>query len=155
MCYMSENVESDTKTVGGLYKGMQRWFAGESFFTNRQVRGQGAVEEACVDSSFFFLSFLFCFAILLEISFVNTGSRPGYVGFATPVPGHIIPIDLRDFGGEFLCQRDAYICHMGELNVGLAFQKKMTVGLFGGEGFMLQKLQGTGLGFISASGTGS
>jgi uncharacterized protein (TIGR00266 family) len=75
------------------------------------------------------------------------------VAFAAPYPGKIIPLKLSDYGGEILCEKDAFLCAAYGTAVGIAFQKRFGAGLFGGEGFILQKLQGDGLAFIHAGGT--
>ena len=75
------------------------------------------------------------------------------VAFAAPYPGKIIPMKLSDYGGEILCEKDAFLCAAYGTSVGIAFQKKFGAGLFGGEGFILQRLQGDGLAFIHAGGT--
>ncbi len=75
------------------------------------------------------------------------------VAFASPYPGKIVPADLSQHGGTLLCQKDAFLCAAKGVSVGIAFQKKLGAGLFGGEGFILQKLEGDGLAFIHACGT--
>lgn len=75
------------------------------------------------------------------------------VAFAAPYPGKIIPLKLSEFGGEILCEKDAFLCAAYGTAVGIAFQKRFGVGLFGGEGFILQRLKGDGLAFIHAGGT--
>lgn len=75
------------------------------------------------------------------------------VAFAAPYPGKIIPMDLRALGGTLLCEKDAFLCAARGISVGIAFQKKLGAGLFGGEGFILQKLEGQGLAFVHAGGT--
>lgn len=75
------------------------------------------------------------------------------VTFAAPYPGKIVALDLNDMGGELLCQKDAFLCAAYGTEVGIAFQRKFGVGLFGGEGFILQRLRGDGLAFIHAGGT--
>lgn len=86
-------------------------------------------------------------------SFTNMGSNKEKVGFASPYPGKIIPIDLAEKGGEFLCQKDAFLCAAHGIEIEVAFTKKFGAGLFGGEGFILQRLTGDGLAFIHAGGT--
>lgn len=86
-------------------------------------------------------------------TFINRGRRRASVAFAAPYPGKIIPLDLREEGGEFLCQRDAYLCSALGIAVDIAFTKRLAAGLFGGEGFILQRLRGDGLVFIHAGGT--
>jgi len=85
--------------------------------------------------------------------FTNTGSGKKQVGFAAPYPGKIMPVDLKEFGGEILCQNDAFLCAAKGTNIGIAFTKRLGAGFFGGEGFILQKLSGDGLAFIHAGGT--
>ncbi|TDU66176.1 uncharacterized protein (TIGR00266 family) [Prosthecobacter fusiformis] len=75
------------------------------------------------------------------------------VAFAAPYPGKIIPLKLTDYGGEILCEKDAFLCAAYGTSVGIAFQKRFGAGLFGGEGFILQRLQGDGMAFIHAGGT--
>ena len=85
--------------------------------------------------------------------FTHTGSNKSHVTFAAPYPGKIIPIDLSKIKGSFICQKDAFLCAAKGVSVGLAFQKKLGVGFFGGEGFIMQKLEGDGMTFIHAGGT--
>jgi uncharacterized protein (AIM24 family) len=75
------------------------------------------------------------------------------VYFASPYPGKIIPINLKDFGGKVICQKDAFLCAAKGVSVSLEFRKKIGVGLFGGEGFIMQKLEGDGLAFLHAGGS--
>jgi uncharacterized protein (TIGR00266 family) len=74
------------------------------------------------------------------------------VAFASPYPGRIIPIDLRHHAGRMLCQKDSFLCAAKGVAVGIAFQKRLGAGIFGGEGFILQKLEGDGLAFVHAGG---
>ncbi|MCK9192255.1 MAG: TIGR00266 family protein [Nevskia sp.] len=75
------------------------------------------------------------------------------VAFAAPYPGTIIPIRLPDVGGTLICQKDAFLCAAKGVALGIAFQKRLGVGLFGGEGFIMQRLDGDGLAFVHAGGT--
>ena len=84
--------------------------------------------------------------------FGNGAGGQQKVAFASPYPGSIIPIDLAKHG-TILCQKDAFLCAAKGIEVGIAFQKKLGAGLFGGEGFILQKLEGDGLAFAHAGGT--
>lgn len=86
-------------------------------------------------------------------TFLYSGTGKGHVAFAAPYPGKIIPLDLAKLGGEFLCQKDAFLCAAMGTEIGVAFTKKIGAGLFGGEGFILQRLTGNGLAFIHAGGT--
>jgi uncharacterized protein (TIGR00266 family) len=83
----------------------------------------------------------------------NGDQKRQKVAFAAPYPGKIIPIDLRQYGNTMLCQKDAFLCAAKGISVGIAWNKKVGAGLFGGEGFILQKLEGQGLAFIHAGGT--
>ena len=84
--------------------------------------------------------------------FGNAASTRQKVAFASPYPGRIIPIDLRQHGGRILCQKDSFLCAAKGVAVGIAFQKRLGAGLFGGEGFILEKLEGDGLAFVHAGG---
>lgn len=85
--------------------------------------------------------------------FTNIGVGKKQVAFAAPYPGKIVAIDLAEIGGEILCQKDAFLCAALGTKVSIAFQKKLGAGFFGGEGFILQKLQGDGMAFMHAGGT--
>jgi uncharacterized protein (TIGR00266 family) len=84
--------------------------------------------------------------------FTNRGAGKKRVAFAAPYPGKIMPLKLTDYGGEILCEKDAFLCAAYGTAVGIAFQKKFGAGLFGGEGFILQRLTGDGMAFIHAGG---
>jgi uncharacterized protein (TIGR00266 family) len=90
---------------------------------------------------------------LFTTVFLNTASSKQRVAFAAPYPGKIVPIDLRALGGTLLCQKDSFLCAAKGVSLGIAFQKKLGVGLFGGEGFIMQKLDGDGMVFVHAGGT--
>ena len=81
------------------------------------------------------------------------GASKQQVAFAAPYAGKILPMDLKALGGELVCQKDSFLCAARGVSVGIAFQKKIGVGLFGGEGFIMQRLQGDGLCFVHAGGT--
>jgi uncharacterized protein (TIGR00266 family) len=85
--------------------------------------------------------------------FGNGAQQRQKVAFAAPYPGKIIPVDLRQHEGTLLCQKDAFLCAAKGISVGIAWTKKIGAGLFGGEGFILQKLEGQGLAFVHAGGT--
>ncbi len=89
---------------------------------------------------------------LFMTSFTNNAQVKKCVAFAAPYPGRIISFDLSDVGGTLVCQKDAFLCAAKGISVGIAFQKKVGVGLFGGEGFIMQKLEGDGLAFMHAGG---
>jgi uncharacterized protein (TIGR00266 family) len=85
--------------------------------------------------------------------FTNAGSDKRHVAFAAPYPGKILAMDLSQLGGELVCQKDSFLCAARGVSVGIAFQRKIGVGLFGGEGFIMQRLTGDGLCFVHAGGT--
>ncbi|MDB8791939.1 TIGR00266 family protein [Romboutsia sp. 1001216sp1] len=90
---------------------------------------------------------------LFMTSFTNTSNNRKKVSFASPYPGKIIPIDLSEMNGKLICQKDSFLCAAKGVSIGIDFRKKLGVGFFGGEGFILQKLEGDGLCFIHAGGT--
>jgi len=85
--------------------------------------------------------------------FTNQGSGKQQVSFAAPYPGKILAMDLKQLGGSLICQKDSFLCAAKGVSIGIAFQRKIGVGLFGGEGFIMQKLEGDGLTFCHAGGT--
>jgi uncharacterized protein (TIGR00266 family) len=85
--------------------------------------------------------------------FTNMGQGKQHVAFAAPYAGRIVPLDLSKIGGHLICQKDSFLCAARGVSIGIAFQKKIGVGLFGGEGFIMQKLEGDGLCFVHAGGT--
>jgi uncharacterized protein (TIGR00266 family) len=120
MIYMEKGIEMQTGTGGGIFKGVQRIFTGESFFIT---------------------------------SFLNTTADVRRVSFAAPYPGKIVPLDMTSLGGTFICQKDSFLCAAQGIEIEIAFSKKLGAGLFGGEGFILQRLVGDGLAFAHAGGT--
>ena len=120
MLYITDGVEIQTSTGGGIFKGLKRVFSGETFFIT---------------------------------SFLYNGSGKGVAAFAAPYPGKIIPLDLKQFNGSVLVQRDGFLCAAAGIEIEVAFTKRLGAGLFGGEGFILQRLQGNGLAFVHAGGT--
>ena len=90
---------------------------------------------------------------LFTTVFTHQGRDKAHVAFASPYPGKIIPLNLKDYQGQLICQKDAFLCAAKGVSIGIAFQKKIGVALFGGEGFIMQKLEGDGLTFVHAGGT--
>ena len=86
-------------------------------------------------------------------NFTNRGRARADVAFAAPYPGKIVPVDMAKHGGQLICQKDAFLCAARGTDVAIAFQKKIGTGLFGGEGFILQKLTGDGYAFVHAGGS--
>jgi uncharacterized protein (TIGR00266 family) len=101
----------------------------------------GGLKRAITGESFFITNF------------ANNGNGKSHVAFAAPYPGKIIPLDLGKLGGQFLCQKDGFLCAANGIDIEVAFTKRIGAGLFGGEGFILQRLTGDGLCFIHAGGT--
>ena len=120
MLFMSDGVEMQTGTGGGLFQGFKRMLTGESFFIT---------------------------------TFLHNGRGKGHVAFSAPYPGKIVPLDLSAHRGEFLCQKDSFLCAARGIDIEVAFTKRLGAGIFGGEGFILQRLQGQGLAFLHAGGT--
>lgn len=119
MMSMEEDINMETSTGGGIFRGLKRMMAGEGFFIT---------------------------------TFTNEGGAKRHVSFAAPFPGRIIPLDLEELGGTFLCQKDAFLCAAQGIDINVAFTKKLGAGIFGGEGFILQELKGDGLAFVHAGG---
>jgi uncharacterized protein (TIGR00266 family) len=130
MLYMTDGIDMQTSTATG--GGEKKGFFGKMF---------KAAGRALAGESFFITTF------------TNTGSQRADVGFAAPYPGKIVPIPLAEYGGTLLCQKDAFLCAARGTEISIAFQKKLGAGLFGGEGFILQKLEGDGLACIHAGGS--
>ncbi len=90
---------------------------------------------------------------LFMTHFTHRGQGKARVAFAAPYPGKIVPLDLSKLGGELICQKDAFLCAAQGTELSIAFSKKIGAGLFGGEGFILQRLRGDGMAFVHAGGT--
>jgi uncharacterized protein (TIGR00266 family) len=89
---------------------------------------------------------------LFMTAFTNAGQGKKRVSFASPYPGKIIALDLLELGGTVICQKDAFLCAANGVSVGIEFQRKLGTGLFGGEGFIMEKLEGDGFAFMHAGG---
>lgn len=92
-----------------------------------------------------------------ESLFMTLFTHAGHYGrqnvtFAAPYPGKIIPIDLLQYGGKVICQKDSFLCAAKGVSIGIEFQRKLGVGFFGGEGFIMQKLEGDGMAFVHSGG---
>lgn len=120
MMYMDEDIQMQTDTGGGMFKGFKRMLTGESFFIT---------------------------------TFLHAGSGKAKIAFSAPHPGKIVPLDLSKLGGRFICQKDAFLCAARGVEVEIEFTKRLGAGFFGGEGFILQRLEGEGLAFVHAGGT--
>jgi uncharacterized protein (TIGR00266 family) len=89
---------------------------------------------------------------LFMTAFTNTGQGKKHITFAGPYTGKIIPLDLSLLNGKIICQKDSFLCAAKGVSVGIEFQKRLGTGLFGGEGFIMQKLEGDGMAFVHAGG---
>jgi len=90
---------------------------------------------------------------LFTTVYTNSGTGKKRVAFAAPYPGKILPMDLKALGGTLICQKDSFLCAAKGVSLGIAFQKRLGAGFFGGEGFIMQKLDGDGMAFVHAGGT--
>ncbi len=90
---------------------------------------------------------------LFTTVYTNNSPSKQRVAFAAPYPGKILPMELSRLGGMLICQRDAFLCAARGVSLGIALQQKLSTGFFGGEGFIMQKLEGDGLAFVHAGGT--
>ena len=89
---------------------------------------------------------------LFMTAFTNMSQYTKRVSFASPYPGKINPLDLFELGGKIICQKDSFLCAAKGVSVGIALQRRLGTGLFGGEGFIMQKLEGDGMAFVHAGG---
>src|SRR5436190_14893007 len=131
MCFMEEGIEFETKMGDGSAPG-GGFFGALANIGKRVLTGE----------SIFMTHFTH-----------RGGSGKAKVAFAAPYPGKIVPLDLAALGGEIICEKDAFLCAALGTSVGIAFNKKLGAGFFGGEGFILQRLKGDGLAFVHAGGT--
>lgn len=90
---------------------------------------------------------------LFMTAYTNAGKAKHHVYFAAPYPGKVIPLDVAALGGKIICQKDAFLCAAQGTSIGIEFQKRIGAGLFGGEGFIMQKIEGDGMAFVHAGGT--
>lgn len=90
---------------------------------------------------------------LFITTFANGSGQREHVAFAAPYPGKILPLHLDQLGGELICQKDSFICAARGIQISIAFQKRFGVGMFGGEGFIMQRLLGDGIAMVHAGGT--
>ncbi|HNP24701.1 MAG TPA: TIGR00266 family protein [Panacibacter sp.] len=89
---------------------------------------------------------------LFMTAFTNADQGKKHVSFASPYPGKIVPLDLSSLGGRIICQKDAFLCAAKGVSIGIEFQRRLGTGLFGGEGFIMEKLEGDGMAFMHAGG---
>lgn len=132
--------------------------AGSMFYMEDQIQMETIFGDGAASNSGFMGSLLGAGKRLLTgeslftTVYSNQGSMKRKVAFGAPYPGRIIPVHLDQIGGTLLCQKDAFLCAAKGVSLGIAFQKRLGAGFFGGEGFILQKLEGDGLAFVHAGG---
>ena len=90
---------------------------------------------------------------LFTTVYTNAAQAKKRVAFAAPYPGKILPMELKVLGGTLICQKDAFLCAARGVSLGIYFQQRLSVGFFGGEGFIMQRLDGDGLAFVHAGGS--
>lgn len=117
------------------------------------IFGDGSKSEGLMGKLFSAGKRLLTGESLFMTAFTNAGNGKKRIHFAAPYPGKIIPMDLHLLGNKLICQKDSFLCAAKGVSVGIEFQKKLGTGLFGGEGFIMQKLEGDGLAFVHAGGT--
>jgi uncharacterized protein (TIGR00266 family) len=139
--------ESVVAEAGSLMY-MSAGIAMETIFGDGSGQGQGGLMGALLGAG----RRIFTGESLFMTVFTAQGGRREKVAFAAPYPGRILAMDLRQLGGELVCQKDSFLCAAKGVSIGIAFQKKIGVGLFGGEGFIMQRLSGDGLTFVHAGG---
>ncbi|MGE5379675.1 MAG: TIGR00266 family protein [Methylocystaceae bacterium] len=132
MMYMEDGIAMETIFGDGSGKGQGSGLAGKLL---------GAGKRLLTGESLFMTVF------------TNNSNGKKHVSFASPYPGKIIPIDLKQFAGKVICQKDAFLCAAKGVSVGIDFKRKLGAGFFGGEGFIMEKLEGDGWAFIHAGGT--
>jgi uncharacterized protein (TIGR00266 family) len=120
----------------------------ETIFGDGSAKSQGGIMNALLGAGRRILTGESLFMTV----FTNNGGGKQRVAFAAPYPGRILTMDLAGLGGQLICQKDSFLCAAKGVSIGIAFQKKIGVGLFGGEGFIMQRLEGDGLCFANAGG---
>lgn len=127
MLYMNDGIDMQTTMSSGNNKGI--------FDTVIKAAGRALAGEG-----------------IFITTFSNTSGKKSSVGFAAPYPGRIVPVDLKLHNGVIICQKDSFLCAARGTEISIVFQKKLGVGLFGGEGFILEKISGDGMAFVHAGG---
>ena len=127
---------------------LDSWIEMETIFGDGSASSQGVMERV-----FGAGKRVLSGASLFMTAFTNRGPTRSRVAFAAPYPGKIVPLDLGQMGGEMICQKEAFLCAARGISIGIAFQKKLGVAIFGGEGFIMQRLTGSGMAFVHAGGT--
>lgn len=116
------------------------------------IFGDGSKEQGFMGKIFSAGKRLLTGESLFMTAFTNVDYGKKRVAFAAPYAGKIIPLDLSEYGGKIICQKDSFLCAAKGVSVGIEFQKRLGTGLFGGEGFIMQKLEGDGISFVHSGG---
>ncbi|MDP4934260.1 MAG: TIGR00266 family protein [Salibacteraceae bacterium] len=117
------------------------------------IFGDGAADQGFLGKMFSAGKRVLTGESLFMTAYTNGGAGKKHATFAAPYPGKVIPLDLSMLGGKIICQKDAFLCAAKGTSIGIEFQKRIGVGLFGGEGFIMQKVEGDGMAFVHAGGT--
>ena len=139
-----ESVVAEAGALMYMTQGIQM----ETIFGDGSGKGQGGLMGALLGAG---RRVLTGESLFMTVFTAQSAGRER-VAFAAPYPGRILAMDLRQLGGELICQKDSFLCAAKGVSIGIAFQKKIGVGLFGGEGFIMQRLQGDGMTFVHAGG---
>ena len=140
--------EAVVAEAGGMMY-MDEGIAMETIFGDGSARTGGGFMDALLGAG----KRLLTGESLFMTVFLNQGGGKRRVAFGAPYPGKIVPASLKELGGELIVQKDSFLCAAKGVSIGIAFQKRLGVGLFGGEGFIMQRLTGDGWAFIHAGGT--
>ena len=148
MQYVEIELDPDEAAVaeaGGMFY-MEDGIAMETIF------GDGSQQTSFVDALLGAGKRLLIGESLFMTVFMNTAQQKKRVAFAAPYPGKIVPVKLSEVGGELIAQKDSFLAAAKGVSIGIAFQKRLGVGFFGGEGFIMERLQGDGWAFVHAGG---
>jgi len=147
-------VELDPRETVIAEAGMMDYMEQDISFETRMGDGS-ATDEGFMDKMFSAGKRMLTGESLFMTHFSNEGNKKRRVAFAAPYPGTIIALDMAQQGGQILCQKDAFLAAARGTKIDIAFNRKLGAGFFGGEGFILQKLQGEGIALATLSGTGN
>jgi uncharacterized protein (TIGR00266 family) len=117
------------------------------------IFGDGAEQQSFMGKMFSAGKRVLTGESLFMTAYTNGGQGKKHATFAAPYPGKVIPLDVSEYQGKIICQKDAFLCAAKGTSIGIEFQKRIGVGLFGGEGFIMQKIEGDGMAFVHAGGT--
>jgi uncharacterized protein (TIGR00266 family) len=145
-------VELDPQETVIAEAGMMNYMEQDITFETRMGDGS-ATNEGFMNKIFSAGKRMLTGESLFMTHFSNEGTQKRRVAFAAPYPGTIIPLNLAEQGGQILCQKDSFLAAARGTKIDIAFNRKLGAGFFGGEGFILQKLQGDGMAFLQAGGT--